>query len=430
MAFYSTDKIYYLVTAILLLFMFFIVLVKAYKKLKAGYFSVSFPVVGAMFFFLGLPILLDLIWGGANFKNYRGFYYALQDTRVAIYYNLYIIYNISVFLIYINRIKTRKFSFDTHNFYSIIRRYRVVLWIIMLLPIIGVMLSVRPAEYLNYQAVLMNVDRPFRDSHVLVFRFALLSVVAGAFLFYLIGDKKDYSLIFKYILFFILLFIAIWVDGKRGIFFKFFFVFLVAGLLMGKIKPKKILLYILPGLIVLSSIVLLYGKDFSEGNKYSRDMYTSLRLNVGRDHTIKYTLFKEYVKDEMILQYRGQSFLFATTFFIPRSMWSNKPYPYAVYFVTSVINVAPEPIGWSFTTCILEEFISNLGFIGLIIAPFFLLWICKVGDNARNKFLTIVSIVCGVFFLFTQMAAFAPIIVVFLILILKEKSSKYKIKLS
>src|SRR5690606_16390684 len=121
------------------------------------------------------------------------------------------------------------------------------------------------------------------------------------------------------------------------------------------------------------------------------------------------------------------SFLFGLTFFVPRSRWEEKPYPYAVYFVTSVLNMPPEPIGWSFTTCILEEMISNFGFIGLILAPFFLLWICKVGDKSKSEFLTIISIVCVVFFLFTQMAAFLPIIILFIILLFKEKFSRFKI---
>src|SRR5690606_19132691 len=114
-----------------------------------------------------------------------------------------------------------------------------------------------------------------------------------------------------------------------GIFFKFFFVFIVAGLLLGKIQPKKILSYIIPGALVLVLIVLSYGKDFDASNNFSRDPYTSLRLNIGRDHTVKYTLYKEYVEDDMILEHRGQSFLFGLTFFVPRSRWEEKPYPYA-----------------------------------------------------------------------------------------------------
>lgn len=426
MDFNSSDKIYYYITTFFLFLMFFVLIRTAYLKLKQGYFSVAFPVVGAMFFFLGLPIILDILFGSANYENYRGFSYAMQNLDVAIYYNLYVTYAGLVFYYYIKRMKTMKFIFDTENFYSTIYKYRYLLWGLMLLPILGVLISVRPSVYLEYQAILLNRDQAFKDSHLLVSRFALLSTVAGSFLFYFLGKKKDYSLALKYILFFLLLILSIWIDGKRGIFFKFFFVFIVAGLLLGKIKPKKIMLYVVYGLVVLSSIVMLYGKDFSTESSYSRGMYTSLRVNIGRDQTIKYTLYKEYVENEMILEYRGQSFLYGAVFFVPRSLWSDKPYPYAVYFVTSVLNLPPEPIGWSFTTCILEEFISNLGFIGLIIAPFFLLWICKVGDKTRNKFLTIVAIVCGVFFLFTQMAAFMPIIVLFLILLIKDKFRNFK----
>src|SRR5690606_22382362 len=134
----------------------------------------------------------------------------------------------------------------------------------------------------------------------------------GSLLLFLVkrGRKANIG---TYIVISIFLVIAFWLDGKRGIYFKFFLIFLVVGTLMGNIKPKRIFRYILIGLSSLATIVLMYGKDFSADNQYERDSYSSLRINTGRDHTVKFTLYKEFVENDQILEYRGQSFLFVAT---------------------------------------------------------------------------------------------------------------------
>ena len=111
-------------------------------------------------------------------------------------------------------------------------------------------------------------------------------------------------------------------------------------------------------------------------------------------------------------------------FFIPRVNWPEKPYPYAVYFVNDVLNLPKKPIGWSFTTCILEEMISNFGIVGILIAPIFLIKLCKIGDNSSNVFLTLFSIIVSVFFMFTQLTAFMPLFIVFLFLYIKKANNK------
>ncbi|MCH7401710.1 hypothetical protein ACFOUP_01080 [Belliella kenyensis] len=417
-----------LISSILLLLIFAKLLFATYKKFVQGFFSVSYPAVAALFFFYGLPVILDFSFGPADFSGYKGFSLALDSENAAVYYNLYLSYVCIIFYRYI--IKTED-NYNILNFnliYHTLYKYRYLLWIMMLTPIIMVFIANNPENYLNYQAVLKFRSEEFKESHALVFRFALLSVVSGAFLIYFIANKNDTSIVFKLVLYLFLLFLAFWVDGKRGIFFKYFFMLLTAGVLVGKIRPKKILRYVFSGLIVLTSIVFAYGKDFASNSNYSRSLYGALRLNIGRDHTVKYTLYKEFVEGGKILQYRGQSFLFDLLFFVPRSIWPEKPYPYAVYYVSSVLNFPPEPIGWSFTTSILEEMISNFGFIGIFLAPFFLIWICKVGDGSKNLFLKILSIVVVVFFQFTQLAAFMPLFVIFLIIYFKNTIVKKGIK--
>lgn len=417
------------ITTILLFVVFSRLLVITFRKFKDGYFSVAMPAVAVMFVFLCFPIVLDYTIGRPNFIGFAGFYQAMLSKPAAIYYNLYIIFVGLIFTRYIRKSKEKQFVVTpsyTNYISSQIYNRRYLLWIVMLLPIIAVAFSYHPSEYLDYKAIQLDHSIKFKDTHVFVSKATLLSAIAGSLLIYYLKRGKLSSILPKYILYAVLLFIAFWVDGKRGIWVKYAFNLLVFGWLLGKLKPGPLLRRALIIIVVLINMVLLYGKDFAEDVATSRDIYSSFRINMGRDQTIKFTMYREFVENKPILEYRGQSFLFDAFFYVPRAIWSKKPYPYAVYFVTSVLNYPPEPIGWSFTTCILEEFISNFGIIGILLAPLFLLWICKVGDRSPNTITKFFAIIVIVFFLFTQLAAFMPLFLVFLFLFLKEKFKKKK----
>lgn len=414
------------ITTILLLFIFLRLLIITFRKFKDGYFSVAMPLVAVMFVFLCLPIILDITIGKPNFIGFAGFYQAMANRPTSIYYNLYIGFVGLIFTRYIKKSKQKQFVVSTNYISTQLYNKRYLLWIVMLLPIIAVAFANNSAEYLEYKASHLDHSIQFKDSHVFVSKATLLSAMAGSFLIYYLNRGKGTSVVPKYILYVILLFITFWVDGKRGIWVKYAFNLLISGWLLGKLKPGPLLKRALIIIVVLVNMVLFYGKDFAEDVAASRDIYSSFRVNMGRDQTIKFTMYREFVVNQPILQYRGQSFLFDAFFYVPRAIWAKKPYPYAVYFVTSVLNLPPEPIGWSFTTCILEEFISNFGIIGILLAPLFLLWICKVGDKSANTVTKFFAIIVSVFFLFTQLAAFMPLFLVFLFLFLKEKFKKKK----
>lgn len=408
-------------STILLFFVVGLTLKHLWVKFKQGGFSVVMPLIAVSFIFLVLPIVLDFLFGKPDFTRFKGFNTASKSIEIDIVYNLYITFVFLMFRNYLKKSNTPKISFSSKIFFSTAYKHRYLLWFLMLLPIIFVLLSNDPSLYLNYKANQLFRDRTFKDTHVFVGKSVLISVFAASILFYLLKNKANSSLLFpKYVLYVLLFFISFWVDGKRGVLAKYFFLLIVSGWFLGEIKPTIIIRRIFYAISFLVFFVISYGKDFTKGN----DLYSNFRLNLGRDHTIKYTLFKELIVNEPILEYRGQSFYFDLIFFIPRVYWPEKPYPYAVYLITDVLNLPKEPIGWSFTTCILEEMISNFGIVGILIAPLFLIKLCKIGDNSSNVFLTLFSIIVSVFFMFTQLPAFMPLFILFLFLYIKKAKNK------
>ena len=55
-------------------------------------------------------------------------------------------------------------------------------------------------------------------------------------------------------------------------------------------------------------------------------VYDMLRVDFGRDDVIKYVIYKEFFKQNHILDYPGQSFFSTLFIFIPRIIWPSKPF--------------------------------------------------------------------------------------------------------
>ena len=77
---------------------------------------------------------------------------------------------------------------------------------------------------------------------------------------------------------------------------------------------------------------------------------------MGRDDVTKMAIYAELYPNELeILDYPFQSFLFTSTMYVPRELWSDKPWPYAVYATSALMQIKSQYVGWSMTTGILDE---------------------------------------------------------------------------
>ena len=83
------------------------------------------------------------------------------------------------------------------------------------------------------------------------------------------------------------------------------------------------------------------------GSKFT----TNMRVDYGRDDVTKMAIYAELYPDELeILEYPFQSFLFTATMYVPREWWSDKPWPYAVYATSALIQIPSQYVGWGMTT--------------------------------------------------------------------------------
>ena len=135
-------------------------------------------------------------------------------------------------------------------------------------------------------------------------------------------------------------------------------------------------------LICFSGLYLKVVRPLSDTSFDS--IYEMLRVDFGRDDVIKYTIEKEIIKNERILEYRGETMLGLLLQFVPRKIWPGKPYPHYMYLTSSLLNVNIFKLPAGTTPSYYEMAISNFGYFGFIFAIFTLLLLCYFADKSQS----------------------------------------------
>jgi hypothetical protein len=223
-----------------------------------------------------------------------------------------------------------------------------------------------------------------------------------------------------------------WLNGKRAIVAIALCLFGYALWSRGLLAGRRLQVAIAGGALALLAFSLTYQRTFRDsdvtGSWSGGDTaYEGTRVDFFRDDRIRLTLFAELHPDEMqILDSRGQSLLFYSTFFVPRSLWSGKPWPYSTYFTSAALGIHPaRPLGWGMTTSWLEEAVANLGWVGLLVAPLSLLIICRMGDAFRWPPIRMLTALVAVLLLTVQLIAFMPLFILWLVLAVALQSGKH-----
>jgi len=357
------------------------------RRILKGNISAYSFVLPILIVFYVAPIYLDTLTGNKFMGPEYSFtiYDALQDIKTATIYNYYISCVIVIFT-FISRRYSKTSSIDytasTKQFLDTFYKWRVLGYIALISPIVAAILSNDLSFYMEY------ANRPRTESSSLqILASKLVSIFLPIFtLLFIIqihkykssNNNRFYLIAAAVVLLFI--FANIYIHGKRSIVLSFISLFLVISLISNVIR-KKTIVYIGLALIVFFYFYLqFYGKNLEDAQGFI-SVYKGLRIDFSRDYSLKFVIFHEILNNNYVLPYKGASYEFLATFYIPRELWPDKPYPYAVYFTNSAFgNFGGNYLyGWGLTTSFVMEAVSNLGVLGLVFFPvFYILMIHKV----------------------------------------------------
>jgi len=381
-------------------------------------------VLPIIYIFYVFPLFTDWIFN-LQFDTYWYIKQALRDKSTIIIYNFYTGFLILIFT-FLARFK-RSIGEDNYlvSGYFLIElyeKYKLLIWFVIISPFFAVLISGNPSYYIVYSIFKAGVEAP--SLHIVVTKFCFLSVLFSALVFTVLGLKKKEGLINSlWITCLILCFFtlsAIWIHGKRSIFAIFFaalfILFLTTKLYSGRKILKRLFLFAVV-FIVFNS---LYGKNIT--NNFN-ETYKKLRMDYSRDYSVKFSIYNDLIIDRNILPNPLDSYIFNVLQFIPRNYWKAKPYPYAVYFTNSVFGNFGENhlYNWGFTTNIIAESISNVGYFGFLLAPLIIIAILHFESKSRNPIFKLLSFIIAVLLFVLQPASFAIIIFFYMLLIFKKQ---------
>ena len=398
-----------------------VVITRAVRALARGDRRSVLFVVLVFSFFFGLPQVLDLLVGSPMFTYQRGFVVSQYDRTTNLVYLGYVAVTPVIMLAAggPSRIDDRVIPMVPLR-----GLVRLVAWVAMLALPFVVLLSPEPEQYARYAAFVGQNAGVNPQYHVVVSLAALLAGIASVVV--LTAPNSPPILRVATLPF---LGMAIWVQGKRSIVALSLLLVIYLLWTRGYLRGRRFVAALAAAVLALGVFSYSYQsavRDVGEERPgrqaalSASPAYVGFRIDYGRDAVTKQAIYAELHPDEIqILEYRGQSILFDLTFFVPRSMWPGKPYPYATYVTAAMFGFEPRDLGWGVTTSWLEEAIANLGWLGLLLGPLLPALICRLGDRQHSPFSGLLTVIVASLFLVLNLIAFMPIFLIWIVVQLR-----------
>jgi hypothetical protein len=402
------------------------------RMAKGERHSIFFPII-VNFVFCGIPPLLDVVVGKPDYPpSVNGIYEPTRDNATNVVYCLVVIFA-TAFFWYFGRGETTDHlseidfgeSISESVQPSIMQRLLLALsFLILIMPIIAWLTSPNPGLYstygvgsggLEFSASFLLSKEEYEHYNLIISPLTQLSIIGAVTIIALQAqfNPKVILLISPFLL------AAAWLNGKRNIPVMMAFVFIYIFWEKGWLRGKKFVLSCFSLLLTFMLFSHFYQMNVRnlEDSTNSDEYYTSLRVDFGRDHTIKMAIYAELQPGRPILQYRCQSCVFYPTLFIPRSAWPDKPVNYAIYVSQAAIEKASlfGFEGWVLTTSILDEAIANFSWLGVIIGPLIVCLVCRLGDACENSFMNALTNLNATLFLVVDLSVFWPLFLLWLI---------------
>lgn len=197
----------------------------------------------------------------------------------------------------------------------------------------------------------------------------------------------------------------IWIIGKRYIIAETVMLGIFIIAITGDISGKKIVRYIAAGGIGIIAFCVFYG-TFIKGNFLSVVDY--FMVDMSRQYTLVYQFFCSSIGRKISI---GQfdAILYLVVFWIPRSVWPGKPYPFVNQLTYSLVSAntltAYFNMEWATTCSIFSDFFDSLSWIGIIAAFFLIAHFLKVTNRSSRLHYKILAMYFTIHLITVQFSA-------------------------
>lgn len=390
---------------------------------NSSQFCAMIPITYVFFFTMVLPIWIET-FAGTPKTSYRILQYSYGDLTTTIIYCVFIVFGSYTFyreLLYEIRLHSISYadfsmSFAIDHSSNNIRIFEIISVVCCLILPIAWLLAPDPIGYLEGTGILASSVNAAYQTNVMVKcqNFAALGAIVNKYLDD--TDRKDMLVIriITYVL------IAI-VNGKRTL------VMMVIGACLlfdivreaGKrsTRIKLIISVIIVGIYFVGYSYITGKYLFNTNWRYVISEYFF------RDNVARVAIYSSMHPDRYrLLDGVGKSIIYNLFYFIPRSVWPSKPYPFPIYYFSAMMGSPTLLVAdWRFQTSIYGEFIANFGLVGIFIVVFFIKYMARFFDKRKPLTLLVGVALFSILEMYEYSDLLKEIAIILLLLVISEK---------
>lgn len=386
------------------------------------------PIIIVFDFVMVVPTLLELMWGIPKIP-YSTLLLAMNDQKTNILFCIFLIFAQLCFGFEIKRLCSMqnnlsiKLNDNVKSAYIHSLKYRNMLltfsYIIPAIVIISVLVLPDVTYFFNIFSDPANMYNHQLQKYMGMLNYLLLlSIIIIKWY-----DNKGslYGRIIR-ILYVLLMMVIV---HKRTFMMMAIGVCLVIDIIKGK-KLKKIFPWYLVYILFAAFYFVYYANESGKAG-YNNDWYYETNEYFFRSMHMRFAIFAALNPNTIhILDYPGQSILFDLFYFVPRSLWASKPWPYVYYFISGVMGYSSyEFVPWQMPTSYYPEFVSNFGILGIFLSVIITIWISRFLDN-RGTVVKLLgtSFICimEIYYYDNALKILVIIMIIFYILELKKRN--------
>lgn len=362
--------IFYFVLAIITVLKETISFFSALRALRSNQMCIQNFVYLIFYLFFVSPILSQVLFPNYNYT----IFYRADDAMRDLSSNLIYLVFIWVFSFFIRRSATKDSKLLSDRLEVKVFVTNVCSWIVVICFLLTIALS-------GVQVILGGYGYAYLNKEIVGVNEGIIG--CGIISYLVVLGSHNYVSKIRIAFLSIFVFGFFWIVGKRYIIAEtLIMVICILGMTKG-ISGKKMVksLFVCGGFILLGGF--LYGVFFKQNVDSFLDY---LNVDFSRQYTLVYQFYCDKIDRQIsINKYDGIVYLF--TFFVPRLLWWEKPYPFVNYLTLSLVgqdDVAFENAGWATTCSIFSDLYDSLSFFGIAVGIWlFLKLFRKVNTETR-----------------------------------------------
>lgn len=337
--------------------------------------------------------LLNVLHCQDEFVRFPVIYTAITDYNTNLLYCLFIL-SVSILISVISKKYHQTVSYDFSNIkIALSRSFIILIGVITVLPVFAIFLAPVPSIYFDYSYFYTHSYSPTGAEYIF-HRFVMtplnfVAVISILALYYIKYSKLNKS---GYI--YILMFLISWLDGKRAIPVMFLFGIIAIDVIKRQKSSKIILKSIIFAIFI--SIFFVYHSNYTGKVIEDDSQFFVYETYFSRMSCVMTALYDVTHNWEM-LDYHGQSVLYTLLFFVPRSLWPDKPIMFCKYYTHYATGIDIEN-NFNLLVNSWTEYIANFGFIGPLLVIFIFFIISKYSVKSKSQLIFTLGLVFCVFY--------------------------------